>query len=140
MADAALAAGGHVTGVIPDFLNTREIEHPGLSKIIVVKSMHERKTVMADLSDAFIALPGGFGTFEELFEVTTWTQLGLQNKPVGLLNVDQFYQPLIHFLDQATQAGFIRPESRKIISHTSDISTLIRTLNEAELKNGEHVR
>ncbi|HWI41948.1 MAG TPA: TIGR00730 family Rossman fold protein [Verrucomicrobiae bacterium] len=115
VADAATAAGGKVIGVIPQALVDKELAHAGLAELRVVGSMHERKALMADLSDAFIALPGGLGTLEELFEIATWTQLGFQHKPCGLLNVAGFYDQLLAFLDHATQQGFIRAEYRKII-------------------------
>lgn len=115
VADAALASGGEVIGVIPRFLKEREVGHDGCTTLHVVETMHERKALMASLADAFIALPGGVGTLEELFEVWTWTQLGSQQKPVGLLNVDDFYAPLVGFLDHLVLQGFVRPEDRKIL-------------------------
>ena len=125
MADAALAAGGRVVGVIPEFLKAREVHHTGVSELLVVGSMHDRKSLMASRSDAFLALPGGFGTFEEVFEVITWTQLDLQRKPVGLLNVAGFYDGLIAFIDQAVATGLIREEHRAILTHADDIETLL---------------
>jgi uncharacterized protein (TIGR00730 family) len=125
MADAALAAGGRVVGVIPEFLKAREVHHTGVSELLVVGSMHDRKSLMASRSDAFLALPGGFGTFEEVFEVITWTQLDLQRKPVGLVNVAGFYDGLIAFIDQAVATGLIREEHRAILSHADDIETLL---------------
>lgn len=115
IADATRAAGGEVIGVIPRALADREIAHAGLTHLHVVDSMHARKAMMADLSDAFIALPGGFGTFEELFEAITWTQLGLHRKPCGLLNAGEFYTPLVVFIDQAVSEGFIKPVHRASI-------------------------
>jgi uncharacterized protein (TIGR00730 family) len=115
IADAVLNAGGEVTGVIPEALLTKEVAHNGLTKLHVVKSMHERKALMAELSDAFIALPGGFGTFEEFCEVVTWTQLGIHPKACGLLNVADYYSPLIKMFDQATEEKFIRPVHRNIV-------------------------
>jgi hypothetical protein len=109
VADAALAAGGEVIGVMPQHLVDREIEHPGLTRFDIVTTMHERKARMADLSDAFVALPGGAGTLEELFEVWTWGQLGLHSKPTALLDVDDFYGPLLDHLRQAGDAGYITP-------------------------------
>lgn len=109
VADAALAAGGEVIGVMPQHLVDREIEHPGLTRFDIVTTMHERKARMADLSDAFVALPGGAGTLEELFEVWTWGQLGLHSKPTALLDVDGFYGPLLDHLRQASDAGYITP-------------------------------
>lgn len=129
VADTALAHGGHVIGVIPSALVAREIAHRGLPDLRIVSSMHERKALMASLSDAFIALPGGFGTFEEFCEVVTWTQLGLHRKPCGLLNVGGYYDPLVALFDRATADGFIRPENRGIVVTDSDPEALIDSLS-----------
>ena len=107
VADAALAAGAPVVGVIPSSLMDRELGHRGLTELHVVTTMHERKTLMAERSDAFLALPGGIGTFEELFEVWTWRQLGYHDKPLGLLNVEGYYDGLLAFLQQAVSSGFV---------------------------------
>jgi uncharacterized protein (TIGR00730 family) len=115
IADAALAAGGDVVGVIPQALVDREIAHPGLSDLHVVGSMHERKARMAELADGFIALPGGMGTLEELFEVYTWTQLGLHAKPLGLLDVRGYYGQLAAFLDHAVAERFVTAEHREML-------------------------
>jgi uncharacterized protein (TIGR00730 family) len=115
LADAALAAGGEVVGVIPGALVEREIAHAGLTELHPVDSMHERKARMADLSDGFVALPGGAGTLEEFFEVWTWGQLGHHRKPVGLLNAEGFFDPLIHFLDSLERERFMRPEHRQML-------------------------
>jgi uncharacterized protein (TIGR00730 family) len=128
LADAVLAAGGHAIGVIPDALVAREIAHRGLPDLRVVHSMHERKALMAELSDAFVALPGGFGTFEELCEAITWTQLGLHRKRCGLLNVAGFYDPLLSLFDGAVRAGFIRDASREIVYATADARALLDRL------------
>lgn len=128
VADAVLAAGGEVVGVIPHTLMTREIGHTGVTRLHVVDSMHQRKALMADLSDAFVALPGGVGTFEELFEAITWTQLGLHRKACGLLNVDGFYDGLLAFLDHTWAEGFIKPETRAILSSGTDPAELIARL------------
>ncbi|MCC6990834.1 MAG: TIGR00730 family Rossman fold protein [Acidobacteria bacterium] len=128
VADAMLAAGGEVVGVIPHTLMEREIGHTSVTRLHVVDSMHERKALMADLSDAFVALPGGVGTFEELFEAITWTQLGLHRKPCGLLNVDGFYDGLLRFLDHAWAEGFIKPETRAIVSSGTDPGDLLQRL------------
>src|SRR6476646_6921728 len=112
LADAMLSAGGEVVGVIPGALVDREIAHRGLTELHVVGTMHERKALMARLSDGFVALPGGLGTLEELFEVWTWSQLGLHTKPCGLLNTSRYYAPLIAFLDHARDEGFVRRELR----------------------------
>ena len=108
VADAALAAGGEVIGVIPQELVDRELAHGGLSELHVVGSLHERKALMADLSDAFVALPGGFGTLDELMEQLTWSQLGLHAKPIGLLDVEEYWRPLIALARHATEEGFVR--------------------------------
>lgn len=128
LADAALKAGGRVIGVIPAALVHRELAHPGLDELIVVDSMHERKARMADLSDAFIALPGGLGTLEELFEALTWMQLGIHAKPVGVLDVNGFYQHLVAHLDRAAEEGFLRMEHRQTLLVETDIDTLIDRL------------
>lgn len=115
LADAALAAGGSVIGVIPSALARLEIAHDGLTELHVVGTMHERKALMAERSDAFAALPGGFGTLEELFEVVTWSQLGLHAKPCGLLNINGYFDPLRALIDRAVGDAFIRPEHRDIL-------------------------
>jgi uncharacterized protein (TIGR00730 family) len=112
LADAALAAGGEVVGVIPQSLVDREIAHRGLSDLQVVGTLHERKARMAELSDAFVALPGGAGTLEELFEIYTWGQLGLHSKPLAIVNVRGYWDGMLAFLDHALQEGFLRPEHR----------------------------
>lgn len=109
IADAVLEAGGHVTGIIPSALESREIAHPNLSQLEIVPDMHSRKKRMSDLADGFIAMPGGVGTLEEIFEVWTWGQLGYHNKPCGFLNTAGFYDSLLTFLDQMSQSGFMRP-------------------------------
>ncbi len=114
IADAALAAGGEVTGIIPESLVAKEVAHDRLTDLRVVRSMHERKAMMADMSDAFVAMPGGFGTFEEWFEVVTWSQLGIHQKACGLLNVDGFYTPLLAMVEHAANEGFIRPQHQSI--------------------------
>ena len=115
VAGTALELGGHVTGVIPNALVSREVAHLGLSDLRVVNSMHERKALMAELSDGFIALPGGIGTLEEFFEVLSWAQLGIHNKPCGLLNVSGYYDPLIQFLDHAVAEDFVKPKHRALL-------------------------
>ena len=120
LADAALEAGGEVIGVIPEALVERELAHNGVTDLRIVHSMHERKALMADLSDAFIALPGGFGTFEELCEMLTWLQLGIHQKPCGLLNVAGYYDPLIAMFDQATEERFLRPQHRDLLRVATD--------------------
>jgi uncharacterized protein (TIGR00730 family) len=125
LADAALAAGGAVTGVIPRGLYSAEIAHAGLSDLRVVSSMHERKAVMAALSDAFVALPGGLGTFEELLEVLTWLQLGIHRKPVALLDVDGYWRGLRTLLDDALAAGFVEPERAAMLLVETEVDALL---------------
>ena len=115
LADAMLARGGRVIGVIPHTLMVREVGHRGLTELKVVDSMHERKALMAELSDGFIALPGGFGTLEELFEILTWAQLGLHARPCGVLNVGGYFDALMGFLDHAFEQGFVRAEHRAMV-------------------------
>ncbi len=128
VADAVLNAGGQVIGVIPEALLARELGHGGVTELKVVKTMHERKALMAELSDAFIAMPGGFGTFEELFEVVTWLQLGAHDKPSGLLNAEGFFDDLSRFLDHVTDEGFITREDRQILLVDKDPQSLIDRL------------
>lgn len=125
VADAALAAGGEVIGVIPRALELRELAHRRLTELVVVGSMHERKARMAELSDAFVALPGGMGTLEELSEVLTWGQLGLHERPCGLLDVGGYYRPLIAFFDAAVEEGFLRPEHRGMVHVEGDVARLL---------------
>lgn len=115
VADAVLDAGGEVIGVIPHHMSDREIAHYGLTDLRIVGSMHERKALMYELSDGFVALPGGLGTLEELFEITTWSQLGLHAKPTGLLDVDGFYGPLVVFLDRLVSEGFVAERHRRLL-------------------------
>ena len=133
IADAVMASGGEVIGVIPQSLASREIAHAGITELRVVDSMHARKAMMAELSDGFIAMPGGVGTFEEFFEVVTWTQLGLHRKPCGLLNVDGFYTPLALFIDQAVTEGFIKAVHRAAIVVDDNPERLLDTLSSIEL-------
>jgi uncharacterized protein (TIGR00730 family) len=133
IANAVLDAGGQVIGVIPHSLAQREIEHRGLTELHVVDSMHTRKAMMANLADAFIAMPGGVGTFEELFEAITWAQLGLHRKPCGLLNVAGFYTPLAAFIDQAVSEGFIKPVHRASIVVDDNAERLLDTLAAVKL-------
>ncbi len=126
LADAVLAAGGRVTGIIPERLVEREVAHQGLSELHIVTSMHERKARMADMSDAFVALPGGLGTLEELFEVLTWAQLGLHSKPCGLLNVRGYFDGLLSHVDHSIAEGFIRPESRPMLLVSTQSDALLK--------------
>lgn len=128
VADAVLAAGGHAIGVIPHALVAREIAHRGLPDLRVVNSMHERKATMAELADSFVALPGGFGTFEEFCEAVTWTQLGLHRKRCGLLNVGGFYDPLLALFDRASDEGFVRRDNREIVIADADPAALLDRL------------
>ncbi len=130
LADAVLAAQGHVTGVIPEALVVKEVAHSGLSDLRVVASMHERKAVMADLADGFIALPGGWGTLEEFFEVLTWGQLGLHQKPCGLLNVRGFFDGLLSFIDHSIDEGFVRRENRSMVLVASSPDALLELLEQ----------
>jgi uncharacterized protein (TIGR00730 family) len=128
LADGALAAGGEVIGVIPRHLVARELAHRGLTSLITVNSMHERKGKMAELADAFIALPGGVGTLEEVLEIFTWLQLGLHRKPVGLLNVSGFYDPLLNTLVQMQAQRFLKPEHFKMLQVAAEIEPLLDRL------------
>lgn len=125
VADATLAAGGQVIGVIPEFLVAKEIAHTGLTQLHVVNSMHDRKTLMAELSDAFVALPGGYGTLEEFCEILTWGQLGLHQKPQGLLNVEGYYNPLLRLFDQAVTEQFLKPALRSMVLEASEAEHLL---------------
>jgi uncharacterized protein (TIGR00730 family) len=125
LADAVLAGGGEVIGVIPEALMAKEIAHAGLSKLHIVPSMHVRKAMMADLADGFIAMPGGWGTLEEFFEVLTWAQLGLHRKPCGLLNVRGYYDGLLAFLDHSIRERFVRPENGAIVLVADSAATLL---------------
>jgi uncharacterized protein (TIGR00730 family) len=116
VADAALASGGDVVGVIPAALVAKEVAHTGLTDLRVVDSMHERKALMSDMADAFVALPGGWGTLEEFFEVLTWAQLGLHRKPCGLLNAHGYFDRLLAFLDHTIDEGFVRPRNAELIA------------------------
>jgi uncharacterized protein (TIGR00730 family) len=128
VADAVLAAGGHVTGIIPEALVAKEVAHAGLSELRVVKSMHDRKATMADLADGFIALPGGWGTLEEFFEVLTWAQLGLHQKPCGLLNVEGYFDRLLAFLGHAIDEGFLKREYGAMVPVSSSPGALLDML------------
>ena len=128
IADAALAAGGEVIGVIPESLLAKELGHGGVTELHVTRTMHERKQKMVDLSDAFIALPGGFGTLDELFETLTWLQLGFHGKPVGLLNVAGFFDHLLTFLDHMSTTGFLKPEHRSSLITETDPEALLQAI------------
>jgi hypothetical protein len=126
VADEVLRLGGAAVGVIPRALREREVGHEGLTELHVVETMHERKAMMADLGDAFVALPGGLGTIEEIFEIWTWAQLGMHRKPCGFLDVASYYAPLAAFLDHATREGFIRPQLRGAAMFEPDPDALLR--------------
>jgi len=125
VADAALAAGGEVIGVLPRGLFVREVAHHGLTELCEVGSMHERKALMAQLSDGFIALPGGFGTCDELFEAVTWAQIGIHQKPVGLLDVNEYFTTLLAFVAHAAAEGFIPPLNADLLQRATDPATLL---------------
>jgi uncharacterized protein (TIGR00730 family) len=128
LADAVLGAGGEVIGVIPHALEAREVAHKGLADLRVVGSMHERKALMADLADGFIALPGGIGTLEEMFEILTWAQLGIHAKPCALLDVANYFEPLLHFLDRVVEQRFLRPEHRGQLLVDTDAERLLSAM------------
>ena len=130
VADAVLAAGGHVTGVIPEALVAKEVAHSGLPDLRVVASMHERKAMMADLADGFVALPGGWGTLEELFEVLTWAQLGLHQKPCGVLNVRGYFDGLLSFIDHSIDERFVRREYRSMVIVSSSAESLLERFDQ----------
>ena len=130
LADAALASGGEVIGVIPRQLVQWEVAHQGLTNLEVVASMHERKARMFDLSDAFVALPGGFGTLDEMFEMLTWRQLGFGDKPCALLDVDGFFSPLVGMVDRMVERGFVPAKDRRDLWHGEDIDALLHWLRE----------
>ena len=137
VADAALAADGEVVGVIPQHLVDREVAHEGLTELRITASMHERKALMAELSDGFVALPGGLGTLEELAEVLTWSQLGLHRKPCGLLDVDGFYEPLLTFLDHTVTERFVSVEHRAIVQAATTPGDLLDRLASWRPPDGE---
>ena len=132
VADGVMRAGGEVVGVIPRALDRREVAHREITELRVVESMHERKAAMADLACAFVALPGGLGTIEELAEVATWTQLGIQHKPIGLLDVRGYWAPLVELLDHAVREGFLRSPHRDLIQRADDPGRLLDALERWE--------
>lgn len=125
IAETVLAGDGEIVGVIPEPLRVRELAHPGLTELHVTRSMHERKTKMAELADAFVALPGGIGTLEEIFEIWTWAQLGAHAKPCGMLNVEGYFDPLVAFLDHAVDQSFLAPSHRSMLIVESDPNALL---------------
>lgn len=128
LADAVLAGGGEVTGVIPEALVAKEVAHTRLSDLRIVPTMHTRKALMADLADGFVALPGGWGTFDELFEILTWSQLGLHNKPVGVLNVHGYFDPLLALIAHSIDEGFVSPRSGERVIVADDVAPLLDRL------------
>jgi len=136
VADAALKAGGNVIGVIPRMLIDREAAHPNLTRQHVVTTMHERKTLMAEMSDAFVGLPGGMGTFDELVEIVTWAQLGLHAKPVILANIENYFAPLYAMLDNAVVEGFVTPKSRAYWRNAESVSSVMQILGKEGLVGG----
>lgn len=137
VADAALARGGSVTGVIPEALMDLEVGHTGLTSLHIVKDMHERKALMAELSDAFVALPGGWGTLEELFEAMTWLQLGIHNKPCALFNIDGYYDALIEFLRSANSHGFVKTQHSDMLIHADNPDSLIERISQFRAPEAE---
>ena len=129
VADGVLGNGGKAIGVLPYFLRSKEIAHEQLTELILVKTMHERKTRMNELCDGVIALPGGFGTLEELFEMLTWAQLGLHNKPIGILNVNGFYDTLVHLIQTMVDKGFLKPINQQMLLVSDDINDLLSKMN-----------
>ncbi len=132
VAEGALKAGGEVTGIVPGYLNTPQLIHAGLTRLEVVANMHQRKARMSELADAFIALPGGYGTFEELFETLTWAQLGLHQKPIGLLNVLGYFDPTIQMIHHALTEGFIYDEHRTLLASSHEPSDLLDKMRRYE--------
>ena len=132
VADAVMANGGRVVGVIPRFLMEREVGHGGVTELVLVETMHERKATMADRADAFVALPGGVGTLEEIFEAWTWMMLGLHAKPVGLLQVGTFFDPLIAYLDRTVEEGFVATQHRRLLKVSDDPAVLLAKLSKSE--------
>ena len=128
LADAVLEAGGQAIGVIPQSMVDRELAHTGLSELRIVQTMHQRKALMADLADAFAALPGGFGTADELFEILTWAQLGMHHKPIGLLNVAGFFDPLLAWLDRTVEEGLVRSVHRRLLRAAASAEELLDRL------------
>ncbi len=129
VADAVLQYGGKVTGVLPYFLSGKEVAHDGLTDLILVDTMHERKAIMHERSDGIIALPGGFGTMEELFEMLTWAQLNLHNKPIGILNCNGYYRGLLELIQHMADQGFLKPEHQKMLLSSDNIDKLLTLMN-----------
>ena len=133
IADQVLKQGGEVIGVLPKMLATKELKHTGVTQMHLTENMHDRKALMAEQADAFIAMPGGYGTFEELFEILTWAQLGIHRKSIGVLDTNGYYQPLLQMIEHAISAGFIKPEHRQLLVAAADPATLLEQLSEHEM-------
>jgi len=129
VAQGVLDHGGQAIGVLPSFLQTKEIAHSQLTELIIVENMHERKTKMSELCDGVITLPGGFGTLEELFEMLTWAQLGLHQKPIGLLNIDNYYSPLLKMVRSMTDSGFLKTVNRDMLLHSENLTELMEQMH-----------
>ncbi|MBN1263967.1 MAG: TIGR00730 family Rossman fold protein [Anaerolineales bacterium] len=136
IADAMRAEGAEVIGIIPELFNTPELGHQGLTKLIVVDTMHTRKAQMAEMADAFVALPGGFGTYEELFEILTWSQIGLHTKPIGVLNVQGYYDPLLDLIEHSRQHGFVYDEHRTLLMSGKNAAELLEKLKTYRTPDG----
>ncbi|ARA97911.1 TIGR00730 family Rossman fold protein [Geobacillus thermodenitrificans] len=137
VAEAVLGHQGHVVGIIPQFLKDREVAHDRLSELVVVDTMHTRKAKMNEAADGFIALPGGYGTYEELFEVLSWSRVGLHQKPIGLLNVDGFFDPLLDLLRHTVQQGFAAPQDLELIVSAGDVPTLYEQMSMFRHRRGQ---
>jgi uncharacterized protein (TIGR00730 family) len=137
LADAVLGRGGRAVGIMPQFLLDKEVGHPGLTELHIVESMHQRKQLMNDLCDGIIMLPGGFGTLEEFFEVLTWLQLGLHNHPVGILNVNGFYDHLLMQLDLMVEQRFLKPANRQLVLTSGDAIELVSLMDNCKVKPDE---
>ncbi len=131
VADSVLATGGRVLGVIPQALKDKELAHTGSTELYVVESMHQRKALMNDLSDAFIAMPGGFGTGDELFEIITWRQLDIHAKPIGILNIQGYFDPMLHWVERMIHDGFVKPEYRDLFYVAEEAETMVERLESA---------
>lgn len=134
IANSVLNNGGEVIGIIPEFLMTKEVGHVDVTELYIVKSMHERKALMCDKADLILAIPGGFGTFDELFEMLTWLQLGLHTKPIGLLNFNGFFDLLLNQLDHMVEKGFLRPSNKDLIIVDEQYESLINTLSKIKIE------
>ena len=134
IADEVMRAGGEVTGIIPESLDKKEVGHHGITELRIVGSMHERKALMAELADGFIAMPGGIGTFEEFFEILTWAQLGFHKKPCAVLNVEGYYDGLLALCDNAVTEGFVHPQHRQLILEDSDPASLLEKMENFQPK------